>query len=187
MRTALVNKLVLFAALAPAIVWAADVWDAKPFQNWTQKDVLKIFNNSPWARQARAVIGSATPAAEGRSGQPTVGDASSNDSGVPKGREPYDQEAIPFWYGPIQDPETGRWLTSHVMNQDFVRTAYAKGLPKAVVLERHVLRAGLIPVITMMGMQFAAMMGGAIVVENAASNARRLPLEHRDIDAGDRF
>ena len=46
-----------------------------------------------------------------------------------------------------------------VMNQDFVRTAYAKGLPKAVVLERHVLRAGMIPVITMMGIQFAAMMG----------------------------
>jgi len=88
MRAALLNKLVLFPVLAPAALWATDVWEAKPFQNWTQKDVLKIFNNSPWARQARAVIGSTTPAAEGRSGQPTVGDASSNDSGVPKGREP---------------------------------------------------------------------------------------------------
>ena len=53
-----------------------------------------------------------------------------------------------------------------VMRQDFVRTAEAKGLPKAVVLYRHVLRAGLVPVITMMGLQFAFMMGGAIVVEN---------------------
>ena len=41
-----------------------------------------------------------------------------------------------------------------VMSQDFVRTAHAKGLPKALVLERHVLRAGLVPVVTMMGMQF---------------------------------
>ncbi|TDI59967.1 MAG: ABC transporter permease [Alphaproteobacteria bacterium] len=53
-----------------------------------------------------------------------------------------------------------------IMRQDFVRTAEAKGLPKAVVLHRHVLRAGLIPVITMMGLQFSFMMGGAVVVEN---------------------
>lgn len=52
------------------------------------------------------------------------------------------------------------------MHQDFVRTADAKGLPKAVVLHRHVLRAGLVPIITMMGLQFSFMMGGAIVVEN---------------------
>src|SRR5262245_35205544 len=39
---------------------------------------------------------------------------------VPKGREPYEQEAIPAWHGPIKDSSTGRWITSHVMNQDFV-------------------------------------------------------------------
>jgi ABC-type dipeptide/oligopeptide/nickel transport system permease component len=53
-----------------------------------------------------------------------------------------------------------------VMRQDFVRAAEAKGLPKLVVLSRHVLRAGLLPVVTMMGLQFAFMMGGAVVVEN---------------------
>ncbi|MEM7258023.1 MAG: ABC transporter permease [Pseudomonadota bacterium] len=56
-----------------------------------------------------------------------------------------------------------------VMNQDYVQTALAKGLPKALVLRRHVLRAGLVPLITMMGLQFAFMMGGAIVVENIFS------------------
>lgn len=56
-----------------------------------------------------------------------------------------------------------------VMSQDFVQTAFAKGLPKAMVLRRHVLRAGLLPVVTMMGLQFAFMMGGAIVVENIFS------------------
>src|SRR5712691_13924 len=35
-------------------------------------------------------------------------------------REPYVQNSIPTWQGPIADPETGRWITSHVMNQDFV-------------------------------------------------------------------
>ena len=39
---------------------------------------------------------------------------------VPKEREPYVQNTIPTWQGPIADPETGRWVTSHVMNQDFV-------------------------------------------------------------------
>ncbi len=56
-----------------------------------------------------------------------------------------------------------------VMGQDYVQTAFAKGLPKALVLRRHVLRAGLLPVVTMMGLQFAFMMGGAIVVENIFS------------------
>jgi 5,5'-dehydrodivanillate O-demethylase len=39
---------------------------------------------------------------------------------VPKGYEPFEQGPIPSWRGPIQDASTGRWLTSHVMNQDFV-------------------------------------------------------------------
>ena len=39
---------------------------------------------------------------------------------VPKESEPYVQPSIPTWHGPIKDPATGRWITSHVMNQDFV-------------------------------------------------------------------
>ena len=39
---------------------------------------------------------------------------------VPRDRQPFVQETIPYWYGPITDPETGRWISSHVMNQDFV-------------------------------------------------------------------
>ena len=39
---------------------------------------------------------------------------------VPNEMEPFAQERIPYWYGPIKDPLTGRWITSHVMNQDFV-------------------------------------------------------------------
>ena len=41
-------------------------------------------------------------------------------SRVPKGREPYEQKQIPAWHGPVRDAETGRWISSHVMNQDFI-------------------------------------------------------------------
>jgi peptide/nickel transport system permease protein len=66
-----------------------------------------------------------------------------------------------------------------VLTQDFVRTAEAKGLPKALVLHRHVLRPGLVPVVTMMGLQFTYLMGGAIVVENifAWNGVGRLAIE----------
>ena len=39
---------------------------------------------------------------------------------MPEDREPYVQGSIPAWHGPIRDERTGRWITSHVMNQDFV-------------------------------------------------------------------
>ena len=39
---------------------------------------------------------------------------------VPKDREPYVQNRIPYWHAPITEPTTGRWITSHIMNQDFV-------------------------------------------------------------------
>jgi 5,5'-dehydrodivanillate O-demethylase len=39
---------------------------------------------------------------------------------VPNEMEPYRQDRIPYWYSPIKDPLTDRWITSHVMNQDFV-------------------------------------------------------------------
>lgn len=66
-----------------------------------------------------------------------------------------------------------------IFDQDFVRTARAKGLPKSVVLYRHALRAGLVPIVSMMGLQFAYMMGGAIVVENvfAWNGVGRLAIE----------
>lgn len=56
-----------------------------------------------------------------------------------------------------------------IFNQDFIRTARAKGLPRTLVLYRHALRAGLIPIVTMMGMQFTYMMGGAVIIENVFS------------------
>lgn len=53
-----------------------------------------------------------------------------------------------------------------VLREDFVRTARAKGLSKRAVLWKHVLRNAMIPVITVMGLQFGNLITGAIVVEN---------------------
>jgi 5,5'-dehydrodivanillate O-demethylase len=39
---------------------------------------------------------------------------------VPREQEPYVQDRIPAWRGPVQEQATGRWITSHIMNQDFV-------------------------------------------------------------------
>jgi 5,5'-dehydrodivanillate O-demethylase len=36
------------------------------------------------------------------------------------GDEPFVQERIPYWYSPIKDEKTGRWISSHIMNQDFI-------------------------------------------------------------------
>ncbi|QIG94337.1 MULTISPECIES: ABC transporter permease [unclassified Bradyrhizobium] len=53
-----------------------------------------------------------------------------------------------------------------VLREDFVRTARAKGLGKREVLWRHVLRNAMIPVMTVMGLQFANLLAGTIVIEN---------------------
>lgn len=39
---------------------------------------------------------------------------------VPLEQQPYVQTRIPHWYAPIKDPETGKWITTHVLNQDIV-------------------------------------------------------------------
>jgi glutathione transport system permease protein len=52
-----------------------------------------------------------------------------------------------------------------VIQEDFVRTARAKGLTETSVVFKHTLRNALIPVVTMMGLQFGFLLGGSIVVE----------------------
>jgi ABC-type dipeptide/oligopeptide/nickel transport system permease component len=52
------------------------------------------------------------------------------------------------------------------MGQDYVRTARAKGLPPVKVVLKHALRNAMIPPITLLGIQMAVLMGGAVVTEN---------------------
>lgn len=55
------------------------------------------------------------------------------------------------------------------LSQDYIRTARAKGLPERTVVYRHALRNALIPVITLVGLQFGALLAGAIVTETIFS------------------
>ncbi len=55
------------------------------------------------------------------------------------------------------------------IRQDYIRTAKAKGVPQNVVVWRHALKNALLPVITMIGMSFGGLLGGAVVAENVFS------------------
>jgi ABC-type dipeptide/oligopeptide/nickel transport system permease component len=55
------------------------------------------------------------------------------------------------------------------LSQDYVRTARAKGLSETTVVYKHALRNALIPVITVVGLQFGALLAGAIVTETIFS------------------
>jgi peptide/nickel transport system permease protein len=52
-----------------------------------------------------------------------------------------------------------------VLRQDYVRTAWAKGLRERVVVVRHALKNALIPVVTIVGGQLAVMIGGDVIIE----------------------
>jgi peptide/nickel transport system permease protein len=61
----------------------------------------------------------------------------------------------------------GRILRSNILdtiNEDYVRTAKAKGLPYQRVLVKHVLRNSLIPIVTLFGLDFAAVIGGSAIL-----------------------
>ncbi len=68
----------------------------------------------------------------------------------------------------VQASVLARWTRSavlEVMREDFVRTARAKGLSRRAALWGHVLRNAMIPVLTIMGLQFAFLISGTVVVE----------------------
>lgn len=52
-----------------------------------------------------------------------------------------------------------------VIDQDYIRTARAKGLSESIVIYRHALKNALIPVITVVGLEFGAFLGGAVITE----------------------
>ncbi|WP_048647941.1 ABC transporter permease [Nitratireductor soli] len=53
-----------------------------------------------------------------------------------------------------------------VLGEDYIRTARAKGMPRRIVLWHHALRNALIPVLTILGLQFSFLLAGTIIIEN---------------------
>jgi len=58
-----------------------------------------------------------------------------------------------------------RTMMLEVLRQDFIRTAWAKGLGERLVVARHALRNALIPVVTLIGLQAPLLIGGAVIME----------------------
>jgi ABC-type dipeptide/oligopeptide/nickel transport system permease component len=77
-----------------------------------------------------------------------------------------------FSLGVFLAPVTMRLVRSgmiEVLGQDYVRTARAKGIAEGTVLLRHAFRNMLIPVVTVLGLQFGQLMGGAVITETVFS------------------
>ena len=59
-----------------------------------------------------------------------------------------------------------RTMMLEVLRQDYIRTAYSKGLKERIVVIRHALKNALIPVVTTVGASLPIMIGGAVIMEN---------------------
>ncbi len=59
-----------------------------------------------------------------------------------------------------------RTMMLEVLRQDFIRTAYAKGLPERLVVVGHALKNALIPVVTIVGADLTVLIGGAVIIES---------------------
>ena len=93
-------------------------------------------------------------------------------------------EFTPFWQSPGQNLQQmllpgivlgaalsaitmrlTRTMMLEVLRQDYIRTAWAKGLSERLVILRHALRNALIPVVTLIGLQAPLLIGGAVIIE----------------------
>ena len=72
-----------------------------------------------------------------------------------------------------------RTMMLEVLRQDYIRTAWAKGLKERVIILRHVIKNALIPVVTLVGLQLPILVGGSVIMENmfALPGLGRLMLE----------
>ena len=70
---------------------------------------------------------------------------------------------------PVGELIAGRLPTTtmmlEVLRQDYIRTAWAKGLRERLVILRHVIKNALIPVVTLVGLQVPIIVGGAVIME----------------------
>ena len=59
-----------------------------------------------------------------------------------------------------------RTMMLEVLRQDYIRTAWSKGLKERVVIVRHAVKNALIPVVTLIGLQLPLLVGGSVIMEN---------------------
>ena len=59
-----------------------------------------------------------------------------------------------------------RTMMLEVLRQDYIRTAWSKGLRERVVVMRHAIKNALIPVVSLIGLQLPVLVGGSVIIEN---------------------
>ena len=59
-----------------------------------------------------------------------------------------------------------RTMMLEVLRQDYIRTAWSKGLQERIVIIRHVIKNALIPVVSLIGLQLPILVGGSVIMEN---------------------
>ena len=81
------NRLAMISVLIPMTLWAAEVWEVKPFPDWNDKDMQRVTSRSPWARQARATFAGGNVSRAAKNTPPlAAGDASAGgDPGATRG------------------------------------------------------------------------------------------------------
>jgi peptide/nickel transport system permease protein len=91
---------------------------------------------------------------------------------------------VPFWQDPVANLAVTIWPAAsvgyryaavatrmmrssllEVMREDYIRTARAKGVWQALIMRRHALRNAMLPVVTVIGLEFAFLIGGLVVTE----------------------
>ena len=59
-----------------------------------------------------------------------------------------------------------RTMMLEVLRQDYIRTAWSKGLKERVVIMRHAIKNALMPIVTLIGMSLPILVGGSVIIEN---------------------
>ena len=138
-------SMLLVAAVA-TLAWATDVWKAKPYQQWDQKDVAKIMNDSPWAKtesvDANWLSGkmSSNPVMTRQGSSATVGGgAMGGPSGL--GMTPHTQSA----------KFVARWVSALTMREAMARLAVLDGQLAQATAEKDLAQAPDAYQITLLG------------------------------------
>ncbi len=187
------TKLAAIAGFLGAALWAAEVWEAKPFQDWNDKDLQKVINNSPWARRAAATlttpgahIASAAGTTRGRDST-TFGadDAAASDAGItrggrgaggPEGGGRIGSAPDALDQGPQVAQQAGvpitiRWQSALPMRQAQMRAKYGKEAATSPEAQKFLAQDPMFYVLIVSGLQGSIVSGGA--GEQAKQNIAR--------------
>jgi hypothetical protein len=167
-------KMSKWAALVllPAILWAADFWESKPFTDWSDKELRRVETNSPWARQTNTLMTNARPnlppADSPVSGLPNAEGPLSRDPNVGRVGSPGAGPAIIAPDSPFEQglPVMIRWQTALPLRQAQMRAKYGKEAATAPAARKFLEQDPTLYVISIAGIP------GSLVTLGGGDNSR---------------